>query len=170
MRTLMRLRHRRIVLLLGAGQVRATGERFVVLQYCCGGDLFTALHSWEDNKASAALDLPWPRRLQLARDVAERHRAQTPPLAQIALLKRSGLATMVLPEEFGGGGAPWPVVVAVARELAAVDGSVGTLFGYHSMNLIHQDIGAGPRRAARLAEIGRDRLWAAGVGGPLLGA
>jgi alkylation response protein AidB-like acyl-CoA dehydrogenase len=103
---------------------------------------------------------------ELARDVAERHRARTPPLAQIALLKRRGLATMVLPEEFGGGGAPWPVVVAVARELAAVDGSVGTLFGYHSMNLIHQDIGAGPRRAARLAEIGRDRLWAAGVANP----
>ncbi|GGB28275.1 FMNH2-dependent monooxygenase [Tistrella bauzanensis] len=102
----------------------------------------------------------------LAADIARRHRDHTPPHDQIRLLKASGLATMAVPAASGGGGARWSTVVAVARELAAVDGSVGTLFGYHSMGVLHQSIGRPALAGPRLAEIARDRLWLAGVTNP----
>lgn len=45
----------------------------MVLQYVDGGDLFTRLHPQEVDKEKPALspdDLPWPKRLSLARDIA----------------------------------------------------------------------------------------------------
>jgi alkylation response protein AidB-like acyl-CoA dehydrogenase len=46
-------------------------------------------------------------------------------------LRASGLLSLLIPREYGGWGADWPTAIEVVREIAAADGSLGHLFGYH---------------------------------------
>jgi alkylation response protein AidB-like acyl-CoA dehydrogenase len=80
-------------------------------------------HDWiERARAVAAL---------LADDAAERDRAGSTPYAEVQLLKDSGLVTLLGPAEHGGGGREWPTAYRVVRQIAAADGSIGQLLGYH---------------------------------------
>jgi len=67
----------------------------------------------------------------LAADAAERDRAGRTPYEEVALLKESGLVTLLGPTAHGGGGQEWPLAYQVIREVAAGDGSIGQLLGYH---------------------------------------
>lgn len=67
----------------------------------------------------------------LERDAAARDRAGATPYDEVALLKDSGLVTLLGPVEHGGGGRQWPLAYRVIREVAAGDGSIGQLLGYH---------------------------------------
>ncbi len=70
-------------------------------------------------------------RRALEADAAARDRAAETPYDEIALLKRSGLVTLLGPAGHGGGGQEWPTAYRVVREVAAGDGSIGQLLGYH---------------------------------------
>jgi alkylation response protein AidB-like acyl-CoA dehydrogenase len=92
---------------------------------------------------SEVADLPtptteaeWLERARVVRrvletDAAERDRAGATPYAEIALLKDSGLVTVLGPREHGGAGLEWPAAYRIVREVAAGDGSIGQLLGYH---------------------------------------
>ncbi|MCI2956606.1 acyl-CoA dehydrogenase family protein [Agromyces atrinae] len=67
----------------------------------------------------------------LAADAVERDRAGAPPHAEVALLKASGLVTLLGPTEHGGGGQDWATAYRVIRIVARGDGSIGQLLGYH---------------------------------------
>ena len=67
----------------------------------------------------------------LATDAVERDRAGKAPVAEVALLKASGLITLLGPAEFGGGGQRWDTAYRVIRTIARGDGSIGQLLGYH---------------------------------------
>ncbi|RZT84395.1 alkylation response protein AidB-like acyl-CoA dehydrogenase [Pseudonocardia sediminis] len=67
----------------------------------------------------------------LASDAAARDRAGATPYDEVALLKSSGLVTLLGPTEHGGAGLQWPTANRVVREVAAGDGSIGQLLGYH---------------------------------------
>jgi len=67
----------------------------------------------------------------LSTDAAARDRAAATPTAEVALLKASGLVTLLGPVEHGGGGQEWPTAYRVIRAVAAADGSIGQLLGYH---------------------------------------
>ncbi|MGI5128569.1 acyl-CoA dehydrogenase family protein [Pseudonocardia sp. CA-107938] len=67
----------------------------------------------------------------LSTDAAARDKAAATPTAEVALLKASGLATLLGPVEHGGGGQEWPTAYRVIRAVAAADGSIGQLLGYH---------------------------------------
>ncbi|GGO23695.1 monooxygenase [Microbispora rosea subsp. aerata] len=67
----------------------------------------------------------------LAVDAAERDKAGKTPYAEIGLLKDSGLVTLLGPAEHGGAAQDWPTAYRVVREVAAADGSIGQLLGYH---------------------------------------
>lgn len=67
----------------------------------------------------------------LATDAVERDRAGATPHAEVRLLKDSGLVTLLGPVEHGGGGQAWDTAYRVIREVAAGDGSIGQLLGYH---------------------------------------
>lgn len=58
----------------------------------------------------------------LTEDAAQRDIQQIPPHAEVALLKSSGLATILGPTEYGGGGQTWDVGYKVIREVAKGDG------------------------------------------------
>lgn len=67
----------------------------------------------------------------LALDAVERDRANQTPHAEVALLKESGLVTLLGPPAHGGGGQDWTTALRVVRAVSAGDGSIGQLLGYH---------------------------------------
>ena len=67
----------------------------------------------------------------LSTDAVDRDRAGATPYAEVALLKGSGLVTLLGQTEFGGGGQNWSTAYRVTRAVAAGDGSIGQLIGYH---------------------------------------
>jgi alkylation response protein AidB-like acyl-CoA dehydrogenase len=72
---------------------------------------------------------------QLSETVADGYRARRRPDAEISLLKESGLTTLAIPEEYGGGGGDWRLVVEVIREIAAGNGSMGVLLTHHNFGI-----------------------------------
>ncbi|HEV2778327.1 MAG TPA: acyl-CoA dehydrogenase family protein [Actinophytocola sp.] len=67
-------------------------------------------------------------------DAAERDRAARPPVKEVGLLRGSGLLTLLIPVELGGGGGAWPDANTVTRIVAGADASVGHLIGYHYLH------------------------------------
>lgn len=71
---------------------------------------------------------------ELAVDVLERERAGAVPRVEAALLKRSGLTTLLDPAELGGGGGHWSSALIAVREIARTDAGIAQLLGYHYAN------------------------------------
>jgi len=65
-----------------------------------------------------------------ARDQAGGHAAP-----ERELIRASGLLTLSIPTQFGGQGAPWPVVLQVIRILARADSALAHVFGFHHLQL-----------------------------------
>ncbi|MFJ8630224.1 acyl-CoA dehydrogenase family protein [Streptomyces sp. NPDC093568] len=93
----------------------------------------------------------------LATDAVEREQAGKLPLDEVARLRESGLLTLLVPAEHGGGGADWRTAHTVVRTVAAADGAVGHLLGSHYFLSYCARFFAGPDRAARI-----ERTFAAG--------
>lgn len=58
----------------------------------------------------------------LAKDVGVRERENKAPVAEVALLKHSGLTKILGPAKYGGGDQPWTLGYKVIREVAKTDG------------------------------------------------
>ncbi|KZS94737.1 acyl-CoA dehydrogenase NM domain-like protein [Sistotremastrum niveocremeum HHB9708] len=67
----------------------------------------------------------------LALDVAQRDLNNEIPYKQIQLLKDAGLVRALGPVKYGGGGLEIDIGYKIEREVAAGDGSIGQLLGYH---------------------------------------
>jgi alkylation response protein AidB-like acyl-CoA dehydrogenase len=88
------------------------------------------------DRPHSVLEKKW---LAVAREVStefsqtavEGYKTRRRPTAEIQRLKDSGLATLLIPEELGGGGGDWRLVVEVIREIAAGNGSLGVLLTHH---------------------------------------
>ncbi|ANW64826.1 acyl-CoA dehydrogenase [Mycobacterium sp. djl-10] len=70
----------------------------------------------------------------LAADVLDRDRANQDPSAELKLLKESGLATLLIPAHFGGGGGHWSSALRAVRILARTDASIAQILSYHYCN------------------------------------
>ncbi|MEU0264814.1 acyl-CoA dehydrogenase family protein [Nocardioides sp. NPDC006303] len=68
---------------------------------------------------------------RLSVDAVARDRANQVPTYEVNLLKESGLVTLLGPAEHGGAGQDWTTALRVVRAVAAGDGSIGQLLGYH---------------------------------------
>lgn len=64
-------------------------------------------------------------------DQVERDQIQAIPYAEIELLKRSKLTTLLGPKQHGGAGERWETAYQVIRTVASGDGSIGQLLAYH---------------------------------------
>lgn len=53
------------------------------------------------------------------------------PEEEIQRLRETGLLPLVVPSNYGGGGATWTEAFQVIRELSQADGSIGQLYGNH---------------------------------------
>src|SRR5438552_2698451 len=72
---------------------------------------------------------------QLAATARARDLAGGTPLAERNLIRESGLLTIGIPVEWGGGGAPWPTVFRVVQILAAADASIAQVYGFQHVLL-----------------------------------
>ena len=68
---------------------------------------------------------------ELLRTAVAREAAAKPPRAEIALLRRAGLLTLLNPREFGGGGASFRDAFCVVRSIARADTSIAQILSYH---------------------------------------
>jgi alkylation response protein AidB-like acyl-CoA dehydrogenase len=91
---------------------------------------------------------------RLRADAAERDRANRPPVAEVELLRSSGLLN-----------AEEPVTGAMTRIVSAADASIGHLLGYHYLHLWRATLFDNPVAAARM-RADPDWFWA-GVSNPL---
>ncbi|MFJ8989166.1 acyl-CoA dehydrogenase family protein [Streptomyces sp. NPDC102279] len=67
----------------------------------------------------------------LATDAVTREQAGKIPFDEVSRLRESGLLSLLVPAESGGGGGDWSTAYAVVREIAAADGAIGQLLGCH---------------------------------------
>ncbi|AMO62048.1 acyl-CoA dehydrogenase type 2 [Mycolicibacterium phlei] len=70
----------------------------------------------------------------LERDALDRDRANQQPDAELKLLKESGLATLLIPAQYGGGGGHWSTALRAVRILARADASIAQILSYHYCN------------------------------------
>jgi alkylation response protein AidB-like acyl-CoA dehydrogenase len=104
----------------------------------------------------------------LRADAAERDLAGAEPTREVALLKESGLLTLLVPADRGGIGESWLTANAVTRVVAAADANVGHLLGYHYLQLWRGELFDRPDLVARLHRetVAGNHFWA-GVSNPL---
>jgi len=99
-------------------------------------DSYSASHKQFERERFPSGEKAWVKRARdvgdiLALDAATRDIENKTPVAEIGLLKASGLLKVLGPKEFGGGGESWETGYKVIREVAKGDGSIGMLLGYH---------------------------------------
>jgi alkylation response protein AidB-like acyl-CoA dehydrogenase len=101
-------------------------------------------------------------------DAAQRDLAGAEPVAEVALLKESGLLTLMIPTELGGQGESWLTANQVARIVSAADANVGHLLGYHYLQLWRGELFDNVELTTRLRRetVAGNHFWA-GVSNPL---
>ncbi|MFC9680178.1 acyl-CoA dehydrogenase family protein [Streptomyces sp. NPDC056948] len=67
----------------------------------------------------------------LATDAVAREQAGKAPFDEVSRLRESGLLTLLVSAELGGGGAEWPTAYAVVRDIAAADSAIAQLLSCH---------------------------------------
>ncbi|MFF6914577.1 acyl-CoA dehydrogenase family protein [Streptomyces sp. NPDC012466] len=100
----------------------------------------------------------------LATDAVARDQAGKPPFDEVSRLRESGLLTLLVPSELGGGGADWAEAYAVVREIAAADGAIGQLLGCHYFTSWSAGFLAEPALASALERRSAAEQWCWGGG------
>ncbi|PVI01807.1 acyl-CoA dehydrogenase NM domain-like protein [Periconia macrospinosa] len=100
----------------------------------------------------------WLKRAQevadvLAVDAVQRDQENKSPLAEVALLKHSGLLKVLGPKKYGGGEQPWSVGYKAIRKVAEADGSLGMLLGYHLLWSTTANVVGSPEQAERYQKL-----------------
>jgi alkylation response protein AidB-like acyl-CoA dehydrogenase len=70
-----------------------------------------------------------------AATAVQRDRAGGTPKRERDLLRASGLLTLIIPAELGGGGASWATALRTVRAIARADGSLAHVFGFQHLLL-----------------------------------
>jgi alkylation response protein AidB-like acyl-CoA dehydrogenase len=96
---------------------------------------------------------------QLAVDAVARDRANRTPYAEVALLKESGLVTLLGPVQHGGGGQSWTTALRVVRTVSAGDGSIGQLLGYHYLWAWAARLVGTPEQIAAVEQQATENTW-----------
>jgi alkylation response protein AidB-like acyl-CoA dehydrogenase len=71
---------------------------------------------------------------QLAAGALQRDRDNASPREALELVRSADLANLLVPKANGGHGAHWETAFRVLRILAAADGSISQILGYHYLN------------------------------------
>ena len=93
---------------------------------------------------------------KLRTTAADRDHAGRNPVGEIAWLKDAELLGILIPRQYGGGGASWADVAAVIQLIAEADSSIAHVLLYHYFGGLAGTRGengfVGPERARRIAE------------------
>jgi alkylation response protein AidB-like acyl-CoA dehydrogenase len=94
-----------------------------------------------------------------ASTAAERDKRGGTPKAERDLLRRSGLLSLLVPEELGGAGAGWPLLLGVVRRFAEVDGAIAHVYGFQHLMLATVRLFGSGAQWRRLARSTVERSW-----------
>lgn len=113
------------------------------------------------HNASAETTLALARRLaeRFAETAVARDKAGGTADEQLAMLRDSGLLTLLIPKEHGGQGQPWSLALQVVRLFAQVDGSLAHLFGYHFLDQVVAQFAASAEQFAALQRQSAEHHW-----------
>ncbi|MGW3033494.1 acyl-CoA dehydrogenase family protein [Streptomyces sp. NPDC001178] len=100
----------------------------------------------------------------LATDAAAREHAGKAPFGEVSGLRESGLLTLLIPAELGGGGADWPTAYAVVREIASTDAAIAQLLGTHYFLSWSAQSFTEPDLATRIERLSATEQWCWGGG------
>jgi alkylation response protein AidB-like acyl-CoA dehydrogenase len=89
---------------------------------------------------------------KLSATARDRDRLGGTPRAERALIRETGLLKLVVPREWGGGGAAWPTAMRITQILAAADPSIAQVVGMHHVLLATGRLFGTPQQARRLLE------------------
>ena len=89
---------------------------------------------------------------QLATTAHARDLAGGTPRAERDLVRESGLLTLGIPAELGGGGAAWPTAFQVVQILAAADPSIAQVYGFQHVLLATCQLFGTSQQSHRLLE------------------
>lgn len=95
----------------------------------------TVLRSIADVPSSDPLAIATALAERLAATAVQRDRDGGHAAEEREWIRASGLLTLSIPTEFGGQGAPWPVVYQAIRILARSDSALAHVFGFHHLQL-----------------------------------
>ncbi|MGH3724529.1 MAG: acyl-CoA dehydrogenase family protein [Mycobacterium sp.] len=124
----------------------------------------TAPHVLPYQGVNDAEFIEWTRTAQriaqtLAETALERDRANQNPVAEIALLRDSGLLSFATAREFGGAGGSLGQALQLSRTIAAADGSIGQLLVYHYSNGVWTYILGSPAQREHIARGVGEQGW-----------
>lgn len=71
----------------------------------------------------------------------------------------AGLLTIAVPQEFGGQGAPWPVVYETIRQIASVDSALAHLLGFQCLQIVSVDVWGNQAQRERYLRGTVERNW-----------
>lgn len=96
---------------------------------------------------------------KLTATALERDRANQNPVAEIGILRDSGLLSFATPREFGGAGGSLGQALQLSRIIAAADGSIGQLLVYHYSNGVWTYILGSPAQREYIARGVGEHGW-----------
>jgi alkylation response protein AidB-like acyl-CoA dehydrogenase len=95
----------------------------------------------------------------LARTAAARDKAGGTAFAERQLLRDSGLLPLIVPQEFGGPGAGWPLILRIVRRLAQADSSLAHLLAFQQHQLGSVLLFASPAQQRRFLGATVENRW-----------
>lgn len=81
----------------------------------------------------SALDIAKELAKQFAQTAAERDKAGGNPKFERDLIRKSGLLSLAIPQQYGGQGADWKTIFQTVQTIAQVDSSLAHVYAFHHL-------------------------------------
>ena len=81
----------------------------------------------------SALDIAKELAKQFAQTAAERDKAGGNPKFERDLIRKSGLLSLAIPQQYGGQGADWKTIFQTVQTIAQVDSSLAHVYDFHHL-------------------------------------
>ena len=81
----------------------------------------------------SALDIAKELAKQFAQTAPERDKAGGNPKFERDLIRKSGLLSLAIPQQYGGQGADWKTIFQTVQTIAQVDSSLAHVYAFHHL-------------------------------------
>lgn len=94
----------------------------------------------------SALDIAKELAKQFAQTAAERDKAGGNPKFERDLIRKSGLLSLAIPQQYGGQGADWKTIFQTVQTIAQVDSSLAHVYAFHHLLIATVQLFAQPEQ------------------------
>ncbi|WP_419716478.1 acyl-CoA dehydrogenase family protein [Acinetobacter bereziniae] len=94
----------------------------------------------------SALDIAKELAKQFAQTAAERDKAGGNPKFERDLIRKSGLLSLAIPQQYGGQGADWKTIFQTVQTIAQVDSSLAHVYAFHHLLITTVQLFAQPEQ------------------------